>query len=206
MFRRTRAALALLFATLLLAASATATPAYAAPKKQDKDINKLTKAVTVQGVLKHLRALQKISDEYGDRAAGRPGYGASVRYVRDQLRKAGYSPTVQQFQFQYAEENSELERTSPSPREFEEGTDFLRNTFDSGSPKGEATGALYVVEPGGTSSGCEATDFDAMPAGSIALMQRGGCEFRFKALNAQNEGAAGAIIWNNAPGNDQHDR
>ena len=200
MFRRTRAALALLFATLLLAASATATPAYAAPKKQDKDINKLTKAVTVKGVLKHLRALQKVSDQYGDRAAGRPGYGASVRYVRDQLRKAGYSPTVQQFQFQYAEEKSELERTSPSPREFEEGADFLRNTFDSGSPKGSANGALYVVEPGGTTSGCEESDFDSMPSGSIALMQRGGCEFRFKALNAQNNGAAGAIIWNNTTG------
>ena len=200
MFRRTRATLALIFAALLLAASVTATPAYAAPKKQDKDINKLTKAVTVQGVLKHLRALQRISDEYGDRAAGRPGYGASVRYVRDQLRKAGYSPSIQQFQFQYAEENSEIERISPSPRVFEEGTDFLRNTFDSGSPEGSATGALYVVEPGGTTSGCEAADFDAMPAGSIALMQRGGCEFRFKALNAQNEGAAAAIIWNNTTG------
>ena len=200
MFRRTRAALALLFATLLLAASATATPAYAAPNKQDKDVNKLTKAVTVQGVLKHLRALQKVSDQYGDRAAGRPGYGASVRYVRDQLRKAGYSPTVQQFQFQYAEEHSELERTAPSPRNFVQGNDFLRNTFDSGSPKGTATGALYVVDPGSASSGCETSDFDAMPAGSIALMQRGTCAFAVKALNAQNEGAAGAVIWNNTTG------
>ena len=32
---------------------------------------------------------------------------------------------------------------SPDPRTFEEGTDFLRNTFDTGSPEGTATGALF---------------------------------------------------------------
>ena len=151
-------------------------------------------------MLKHLRALQQISDEYGDRAAGRPGYGASVRYVRDQLRKAGYSPTVQQFQFRTprrtpSSSGSRLRRGCSRKAPTSCATPSTR-----GAPRASATGSLYVVEPGGTSSGCETADFDAMPAGSIALMQRGGCEFRFKALNAQNEGAAGAIIWNNTTG------
>ena len=197
MFRRSRAAAAVAITATLLATTAT-TPAYAEPN--NNTVRKLTDAVTPQGVLKHLRALQQVADEHGDRAAGRPGYGASVRYVIQQLRKAGYQPTLQQFPFTYFEENSELERISPSPRTFEEGPDFLRNSFDSGVPEGTATGALYVVEPGGASSGCEAADFAAMPAGSIALMQRGGCEFRFKALNAQAAGAAGAIVWNNTTG------
>jgi len=200
MLKRIRATAAVALTAVLLAASATAPPAYAAPKDKDKDVAKLTKAVTVNGVLKHLRALQKVADQYGDRAAGRPGYGASVRYVLDQLRKAGYKPNLQQFSFPYAEEYSELERTSPPERTFVQGTEFLRNTFDSGSPEGTATGPLHVVEPGGASSGCEETDFDTMPAGSIALMQRGTCGFAVKALNAQKQGAAGVIIWNNAPG------
>ncbi len=198
MFRRTRATLAVALTAALIAASAAAQPAYADPN--NNNVRKLTKAVSAQGVLKHLRALQKVADEHGDRAAGRPGYGASVRYVTQQLRKAGYDPTIQQFQFQYAEEHSQLERLSPPERTFVQGTDFLRNTFDSGSPEGTANGALYVVEPGGTSSGCEESDFAAMPADSIALMQRGTCGFAVKALNAQKMGAAGAIIWNNTTG------
>jgi hypothetical protein len=38
------------------------------------------------------------------------------------------------------------------------------------------------------------------PAGSIALVDRGTCEFGLKALNAQNAGATGVIVANNAPG------
>jgi subtilisin family serine protease len=44
----------------------------------------------------------------------------------------------------------------------------------------------------------------ALPAGSltgtIALIRRGTCGFHQKALNAQNAGAAGVILYNNAPG------
>ena len=38
------------------------------------------------------------------------------------------------------------------------------------------------------------------PAGSIAVVDRGTCEFGLKALNAQNAGATGVIVANNAPG------
>jgi len=88
-------------------------------------------------------------------------------------------------------------RTSPSPRTFVEGTGFLRNTFHSGSPEGTATGTLVPVDPGSTSSGCEASDFAGFPSGGIALMQRGTCGLAVKALNAQ---AAVAAIWNNTTG------
>ncbi|SNS31886.1 PA domain-containing protein [Geodermatophilus saharensis] len=162
---------------------------------------KLTKAVTAEGVLDHLEALQAIADDNGgDRAAGRPGYDDSVAYVVEQLRAAGYTPEVQPFAFTYAEENSQLVRTSAPARTFVEGTDFLRNTFDTGSPEGTATGTLVPVEPGGTTAGCEATDFTGFAAGSIALIQRGGCPFATKALNAQAAGAAGVVIWNNTTG------
>jgi hypothetical protein len=38
------------------------------------------------------------------------------------------------------------------------------------------------------------------PAGAIAVVDRGTCEFGFKALTAQNAGAIGVIVVNNAPG------
>ncbi len=195
---RTRAAAAVALAVALLGASATS-PSYADPN--NNTVRKLTKAVTVDGVLDHLEALQEIADENGgDRAVGRPGYTASVDYVVGQLQAAGYAPTVQEFPFTYSEENSELERISPSPRTFLPGSEFLRNTFDSGTPQGTAEDALVVVDPGSANSGCESGDFAGFPADGIALMQRGGCAFALKALNAEQAGASGAIIWNNQAG------
>lgn len=190
-------------ATAALLGAMTSPPAYADPN--NNTVRKLTKAVTVDGVVEHLEAFQEIADDNGgDRAAGRPGYDASVDYVVEQLEAAGYDPTVQEFEFPYFEENSELIRVSPNPRTFVNGTDFLRNTFDSGSPEGTATGPLVPVDlvippgaaPNSSSSGCDAADFAGFPAGGVALMQRGTCGFAVKALNAQAAGASAVVIMN----------
>ena len=100
-------------ATAALIGAMTSPPAYADPN--NNTVRKLTEAVTVDGVVGHLEALQDIADENGDRAAGRPGYKASVDYVVEQLEAAGYTPTVQEFTFPYFEENSVLERIAPNP-------------------------------------------------------------------------------------------
>ena len=50
-------------------------------------------------------------------------------------------------------------------------------------------------EPSST-SGCEAADFAGFPAGNVALMQRGSCDFAVKAANAKAAGAAAAVIFN----------
>ncbi len=190
-----------LAAAVGLLVSGTTTAAHGAPN--NNTVRKLTAAVTADGVHDHLEAFQQIADTHGDRAAGRPGYEASVDYVVDQLEAAGYTPTVQAFPFTYTEESSELIRVSPLPRTFVEGTDFLRNSFDSGSPTGTATGTLVpvdlVIPPGAvnsSTSGCEAADFAGFPAGGVALMQRGTCGFAVKALNAQAAGASAVIIMN----------
>jgi Zn-dependent M28 family amino/carboxypeptidase len=191
---------ALLAATMLLAGSAQSAP------PGQSDLAEFTTAVKPKNLFKHLEGLQQASDRNGgDRAAGRPGYAASVDYVVSKLREAKYNPVVQEFDFQYVEENSELERISPSPTTYVEGTDFLRNRFDSGVPEGEATGSLFPADlrldaptlPANTSnSGCEASDFDGMVANSVALVQRGTCGFAVKVLNAQAEGAAAVIVMN----------
>jgi Zn-dependent M28 family amino/carboxypeptidase len=198
-----RRAFAVLAAGALAVSVAYAAPAYAAPPSNNNSVKKITNAVTLDGVLDHLEALQAIADANGgNRAAGLPGYAASVDYVMNQLTAAGYQPVKQAFQFDYFEENSELIRVSPNPRTFVNGTDFLRNTFDSGTPEGTATGTLVLVDfanpptPTLGSSGCDAADWAGFPAGSIALVQRGTCGFAVKALNAQAAGAAAVIIAN----------
>jgi len=198
-------------AVLGLVVAALAPPALAAPN--NNNARKLTAAVTPDGILKHLAAFQEIADANGgDRAAGLPGYDASVDYVVETLQSAGYNPVVQEFPFQFFDENSELIRVSPLPTTFVNGQDFLRNAFDSGSPEGTATGTLVPVDvnipagalpPNSNSSGCEPGDFAGFPVGAIAFMQRGSCGFAVKALNAQAAGASGAIIMNEGqPGRD----
>jgi aminopeptidase S len=54
-------------------------------------VQQLTGDVSDARAMKHLQALQKIADEHGgNRAAGTPGYDASVEYVARVLRKAGF--------------------------------------------------------------------------------------------------------------------
>ncbi|TWP54187.1 M28 family peptidase [Lentzea tibetensis] len=188
-------------ALVLITPVALADPALADPTNNSPA--KLTKAVTLNGVLGHLRAFQAISDTHGDRAAGRPGFRASVDYVVDKLRRAGYQPTVQEFEFAYLEDNSALERLSPTPKHYRQNLDFVRNAFTP-TFLGEATGTLYPVDvvlppgavPNTSTSGCEAADFAGFPAGGIALIQRGSCNFSLKALNAQAAGAAGVVFFN----------
>ncbi|WP_349426895.1 M20/M25/M40 family metallo-hydrolase [Microbacterium sp. LWS13-1.2] len=189
-------------AAALSGAVALASPAYAAPN--NNSVAKITKAVTLEGVMEHLEAFQAIAHEYGDRAAGRPGYAASVDYVVSQLEAAGYTPEVQAFEFDYFDENNVLTRTvGGTTTSYVDGDDFVRNEFDTGSPEGTATGSLVLVDlpsPDNT-SGCTAADFGVLPPDSVVLLQRGGCGFAVKAVNAQAAGAEAVIIRNN-PGDD----
>ena len=93
-----RGAWAVIAAGALVASVGFASPAYAVPNNNSE--KKLTKAVTVEGVYNHLEAFQQIADDNGgNRAAGLPGYEASVDYVVAQLEAAGYDPVVQEFEF-----------------------------------------------------------------------------------------------------------
>ena len=191
------AVVAALAAALLLAPVASAI---------DKvNTRELRRGVTLGGILEHERAFQDIAiANDGNRAATFPGYDASVEYVANRLRRAGYTVTLDEFNFAQWEKNgpSTLERTSPSPKVWVEDTDYIVSQF-SGS--GDVTAPVFVAgntvvpPPGGagtSTSGCDPADFDGMPAGAIALMQRGTCPFVQKYQNALDEGAGAALIFN----------
>lgn len=192
---------------------AHAVEAPAEPAGQIKARERLLKAVTVDGVMKHEKALARIAKQNdGTRASGTPGYGASVRYVTTQLKKAGYKVTVQPFTYRFFEETAPptMARTSPNPTTFVAGTDFLSMEYSAG---GAVAGRLVptndvIIPPPavpGSTSGCELADFPTPPAAdSVALIQRGTCTFAQKALNAAAAGYAAAVIFNEGqPGRDE---
>ncbi|GAA4197688.1 aminopeptidase PaaP [Streptosporangium oxazolinicum] len=151
----------------------------------------------------HLERLQAIADANGgNRAAATPGYDASLAYVANRLRDAGYRVTVQEFKISFFRETTPpvLERKLPSVKTYRPGTDFRTMTY-SGS--GKVTAPVQGVDlvlpsekaPEST-SGCEASDFSTFVRGNIALIQRGACSFQAKAEQAEAAGASGVIIFN----------
>jgi hypothetical protein len=74
---------------------------------------------------------------------------------------------------------------------------FNMTTAPFGVPVTSPLSGLLALAP---SNGC-APFAAGLFAGKIALIQRGGCTFAIKAQNAQDAGAIGVIIYNNAPGN-----
>src|SRR5690606_20072141 len=70
----------------------------------------------------------------------------------------------------------------------------------------EVSGEMVTVNsPAGTGGGIEGCTTPyvnaAQVAGKIAVVKRGNCDFGLKALNAQQAGAIGVIIFNNVGGN-----
>lgn len=162
---------------------------------------RVQRAVTLDGVMRHLKTFQQYATAHGGtRASGTQGHELSVSYVAETARRAGYQVTVQEFDFPFFRENSpsQLERVKPSAKTYARTKDFLTMTY-SGS--GEVNGEVRAVDlnldaPAKSTSGCEAADFEGFPAGSIALVQRGTCAFGVKAENAKTAKAAAMIVFN----------
>jgi len=173
---------------------------------------KLLECVTVEGVREHQAAFQEIAnDNGGTRAAGTPGYEDSVDYVVERMEAAGYNVTLHEFPFVFVPPPT-LQQLTPVNATYQTGT-------FSGSGSGTVTAAVVpidinLVPPRATTSGCDGdyteaavgapivadsagpNDFAAIAGGEIALVQRGGCSFALKAINAQSAGASAIVIFN----------
>ncbi len=162
---------------------------------------KLRTAVTAAGITEHLTTFDSIAKaNEGTRASGTKGYAASRDYVVRTLRAAGYKPVVQSFEFPFFKENrpSTLSQVSPDATTYTNPDDFATMTY---SASGDVTGEVVPVDTDVTAtdastSGCEPADFAGFPAGAVALVQRGTCNFGVKVQNAADAGAAAAIVFN----------
>jgi Zn-dependent M28 family amino/carboxypeptidase len=202
--RTVLAVIALVVSSLPLVASA-GDPA--CDTRVNSTVDKLLECVTIDGVRAHQAAFQAAADANGGvRAAGTPGYDATVDYVVETLEAAGYDVELDPFDFTF-QALGVLTQLSPFTASYETGS-------FSGSGFGEVTGNVIPVDlalgnaewPGGpatSTSGCEASDFaglDFSGPADIALVQRGFCFFSVKAVNAEAAGAEAVIVLNQ--GND----
>lgn len=201
---RRRLVRALAVTTVLALPLTFAGPAQASPIS-DAFATLLQKAVKTENVRKHLTALQQIADANGGtRAVGTPGYDASVAYVSDKLRKAGYKVSTTDVEFPLSWEELAppvFEQVTPVSKTYATPADFV-TVVSSGS--GDVTAPITVVGPTvlppsptpSAHAGCSPDDFAGFPAGNIALIQRGTCPFVQKADNAKAAGAGGVIFFN----------
>jgi Zn-dependent M28 family amino/carboxypeptidase len=191
--------------TVAVAAPAAAAPsaAQACERRTNDTVAELTDCVTLDGVMEHLEAFQAIAeDNGGNRASGTPGYDASVGYVEQRLKDAGWEVTRQEFQFPFFQQiSSAFSQAAPDEATYVEGTDYAVMTYSASADVTATAQAVDVVVPppaaaNGNTSGCEATDFAGFTRGNIALVQRGTCPFGQKVANAQTAGASAVVVFN----------
>jgi aminopeptidase Y len=166
--------------------------------RANNTFDKLLECVTLEGVRAHQAALQVVAnDNNGHRVSASAGHDQSVEYVVETLTNAGYTVTVQPFQYQTFiwRTRTVLEQVAPTAATFS-------NNIMSYSGSGDVTAPVTALPapPADATPGCEAADFAGFPAGNIALISRGACTFVLKATHAYNAGASGVIIYNNAAG------
>jgi Zn-dependent M28 family amino/carboxypeptidase len=166
----------------------------------DATSDKIVKAVSANGIIRHLKALQKVADRNdGNRAAGTNGHVQSAEYVEWVLKHAGYSTERQPFSYDKTNlDRGEFSQVAPDPVDYVLQEQFYPMDY---SGEGEVTAAAVPVDVNlegdrASTSGCEPEDFAAFTAGDIALIQRGTCDFAVKASNAEAAGASGVVIFN----------
>jgi Peptidase family M28/PA domain len=169
--------------------------------------SKLVACITTADLWQHMKKFQAIAnanpgpDGHASRNSGEPGYKASADYVASVMTAAGYNVTIQTYKFKYFAYTAApvFGEVSPIPHTY-----LIAMDWNPGQSTGTANGTLQpaggiIIPPTSTpssSSGCTAADFSGFVPDQIALIQRGGCNFGVKVLNAQAAGATGVIIFN----------
>ena len=205
-----RSTLAYVAVVSLLTVLATGGVAAADPNNNNSE--KLRAAVTTAGILEHQQAFQSHSNTFGgNRLAGAPGHTASANYVAGRAADAGLN--VSSHNFSYALDF--LADFTPPELAVVGGDEFVPGI--AGGSLGGDFGSMYnsrsididaaplwaidlnfdPAAPANTNtSGCQPSDFNGMPDGAIALVQRGTCTFAKKFRNTDASGAGGMILFN----------
>jgi hypothetical protein len=191
-----------------------ATGGVAAADPSNNNSEKLRAAVSAAGILEHESALGGISNASGgNRLAGAPGYDASAAYVAQRSAAAGMHVSSHSFSYfldflaDFTPPRLAITAGAPA-KAFVPGIagGSLGGDFGSmyNSRSTDITAPVFAVDlnldqaaPVNTStSGCQSSDYNGMPAGAIAVVQRGTCTFAQKFKLANRSGAGGMVLFN----------
>jgi Peptidase family M28/PA domain len=143
--------------------------------------------IRAPGLREHLVALQGIADANdGDRAAGTPGDDATVEYIAETVREAGWRVRLDPVTFPYFDERSPPRLVTGSGEALEADDDFRTLSY-SGS--GRVEGPVRRL-----GLGCSRGEFRALEEDEVAVVARGECFFRDKARHAEAAGAVALLI------------
>jgi hypothetical protein len=196
-------------AGLLAPATAGAVSSNGCENRVNNSPEKLIPCIRTADLWAHMQNFQAIADAnpgtdgHPSRNSGEPGYKASADYVASVMKAAGYNVTMQTYHFDYFSfvGTPTFSQVSPTAHDF-----AIVSEWNPGRSNGSTPSADVVQPVGGiiipptpvtsSQSGCTSADFSSSIAGKIALIQRGGCNFGVKILNAEAAGATGVIIFN----------
>lgn len=159
------------------------------PVNPPVDSAALQAAIDVENLRVKAQDLEDIAYATPDRnrVIGSEGHNNTVTYLVESIEALGDYWTVYRQPFTALYSNVEGELTV-------DGVTIVPSLFEY-SPGGTVTAELVPV----ADIGCEAANYPAEVEGKIALIKRGTCPFGQKSALAGAAGAAGAIIYNNAP-------
>ncbi|OCA90390.1 aminopeptidase [Bacillus sp. FJAT-27225] len=145
--------------------------------------NKVLNNINVDNIYNNIEYLSRTP-----RVAGTEAEQKAIQYVKQQFESYGYKTELQEFNF--------YGYTAPHTVQLQvDGFSDLKPLSFTYGMDGKATGEIVYAGLGQVS---ELANLDL--TGKIALIQRGSISFADKVLNAAAKGAAGVIIFNNAPG------
>ena len=152
----------------------------------------LRHSVRSEAMMGHLAALQDIADANGgNRAAGLPGYDASVDYVAGVLRDSGFEVSTPEFDVRVFDSEKPVLTVGDAQ------IDASPLRFTAGTSADGVSGPL-VIAPSGEAPGCVPADYEGLPVkGAVVMVDRGGCPFVDKLQIADKLGAVALIVANN---------
>ena len=177
-------------------------------RRSNNTERRLLECIRAPALWNHLKNLQKIADEnpgakgHGNRDTGTPGYRASVHYVANLMRQAGYTVRIQSYQWKHSKVVG-IPRFRIDGRGYSEGKGwFVARLSGSGTIDAllEIPGAKGIDV---STTGCSESEFKGFRKGHVALLRRGDCDFDKQVANAQRAGASAVLLYNDAPALDQ---
>lgn len=166
-------------------ASSTAAPT-GLPPVDSKALQDAISVDNLRAKAEHLESIAYATDDR-NRVIGSAGFNNTVDWLYESVSALGDYWTVRRQPFTALYSNVQGDITV-------DGRTFEPSFFEY-SPGGTVTGELVPV----ADLGCEESDYPAEVEGNIALISRGECPFGQKSALAGVAGAAGAVIYNNAP-------